>query len=372
MTEKRIHIVAFDVPFPADYGGVIDIYYRIRALYTLGYKITLHCFEYGRSRQQHLETITDQVIYYSRQKTIWNAFNKRPFIVASRRNKKLLNTLLKDNDPILFEGLHTTWFLEHPAIQKRLTLVRIHNIEHEYYEGLTAKSTGFKRIYFQREAKKLQQYESILKKAGQLLCIREGDIPHFQQYNKKVQVLAASTPLIKPTAFYQTGDYVLFHGNLSVSENSKAVQWLIEEIWNKNELSLPFKIAGKNPSSELIELCEKNSIELIENPSHEELNELLINANTHLLVSDQPTGVKLKLLTALQTSGHVLVNTTMVEGTNLGELCTVCTSPDEFIAQLKRGQHTPLEMESFNRRQAFLLTYYSTEKNCLLFDDLIR
>jgi len=24
---KRIHIVAFDIPYPADYGGVIDIYH---------------------------------------------------------------------------------------------------------------------------------------------------------------------------------------------------------------------------------------------------------------------------------------------------------------------------------------------------------
>ena len=26
---KYIHIVAFDVPFPANYGGVIDIYFKI-------------------------------------------------------------------------------------------------------------------------------------------------------------------------------------------------------------------------------------------------------------------------------------------------------------------------------------------------------
>ena len=28
----HLHIVSFNVPWPADYGGVIDVYYRIKAV----------------------------------------------------------------------------------------------------------------------------------------------------------------------------------------------------------------------------------------------------------------------------------------------------------------------------------------------------
>ena len=104
------------MPYPADYGGVIDVYYRIKALYQLGFKITLHCFEYGRGKQTHLDEITEKTYYYKRQKSFLNGFNKRPFIVSSRRSKEILNRLLEDEYPILFEGLHTTWCLENKAI----------------------------------------------------------------------------------------------------------------------------------------------------------------------------------------------------------------------------------------------------------------
>ena len=30
--EKHLHIVAFNVPLPANYGGVIDVFYRLKAL----------------------------------------------------------------------------------------------------------------------------------------------------------------------------------------------------------------------------------------------------------------------------------------------------------------------------------------------------
>ena len=32
MTENHLHIISFDVPYPANYGGVIDVFYRVKAL----------------------------------------------------------------------------------------------------------------------------------------------------------------------------------------------------------------------------------------------------------------------------------------------------------------------------------------------------
>ena len=29
---RRLHVVSLQVPFPPDYGGVIDIYYKLKAL----------------------------------------------------------------------------------------------------------------------------------------------------------------------------------------------------------------------------------------------------------------------------------------------------------------------------------------------------
>ncbi len=364
MTDKNIHIVSFDVPFPADYGGVIDIYYRIKALYDLGFKITLHCYDYGRGEQLHLSEITEKVYYYSRSKTIWNGLNKRPFIVASRRSKAILNRLLADDFPILFEGIHTTWFLENTSIQKRKTFVRTHNIEHDYYTDL-AKNVGFfKALYFKLEAYKLKRYESILEKASKVFCIKESDAEHIRKFNVNTFVLPASFPELSVKEYIHTESFALFNGNLSVPENEASVIWIIENIWSKNKHLLPLKIAGKNPSKNLLNLANQYTIELISNPSKEEMEALISKARIHILVTDQSTGVKLKLLSALQTSGHVLVNENMVDGTNLAEFCTVCKSPDEFEKNIIYLSENEMDEKNFINRRKFLLNYYTTKQNC--------
>ena len=64
--ERRLHIVSFDVPYPADYGGVIDVYYKIKALADQGVSIILHCYQYGRPEQKELEGLCEKVYYYPR------------------------------------------------------------------------------------------------------------------------------------------------------------------------------------------------------------------------------------------------------------------------------------------------------------------
>ena len=36
---KKIHIVSFDIPYPPNYGGIIDVFYKIKTLFELGYEM---------------------------------------------------------------------------------------------------------------------------------------------------------------------------------------------------------------------------------------------------------------------------------------------------------------------------------------------
>ncbi|MFL5752959.1 MAG: glycosyltransferase family 1 protein, partial [Bacteroidia bacterium] len=83
--QTAINIVSFDVPFPANYGGVIDVFYKIKALHGAGVKIILHCFEYGRGEKPDLNSYCEEVHYYRRDTSFRNHFSKLPYIVASRR-----------------------------------------------------------------------------------------------------------------------------------------------------------------------------------------------------------------------------------------------------------------------------------------------
>ena len=125
---NKLHIVAFDVPYPSDYGGVIDIYYKIKALHDLDVEIILHCFQYGRSKSKKLNAICSKVYYYKRNSWKNPFLNSLPYIVCTRKSSELLDNLLKDESPILFEGIHTTFYLRNPEIKNRFKIVRMHNI----------------------------------------------------------------------------------------------------------------------------------------------------------------------------------------------------------------------------------------------------
>ena len=194
---NSIHIVALDVPFPLNYGGAIDMFYRIKALHQLGFKITLHCFEYGRGEQKELEKYTQEVIYYPRKKSVFNWFSSTPFIVKSRADKSLLSNLNSDDAPILFEGIHSTAFLNDTSLKDRIKLVRCHNIEQDYYNALAERAGGFKSIFYSTEAKKLAKYEAVLSEASALLVIQNTDLEHFKQVNANSHLLTASLPEIE-------------------------------------------------------------------------------------------------------------------------------------------------------------------------------
>lgn len=52
MSDKFLHIVSFDIPYPVNYGGVIDVYYKIEALHKKGIKVILHNFKYGGRKEE--------------------------------------------------------------------------------------------------------------------------------------------------------------------------------------------------------------------------------------------------------------------------------------------------------------------------------
>jgi hypothetical protein len=366
---NRLHIICLDVPFPADYGGAIDMFYRIQALHELGLKLTLHVFHYGRAKQSELEKY-GEVVYYERQRSVRYLFSKRPFIVQSRMSTELLANLRKDDAPILFEGIHTTWPLELSDIRNRVTFVRMHNLEDEYYGGLRKHAPWFQKFYFELERMKLKRYAKILRGATHVLGIKSSDVHVLKAFNSSVHLLPASIPPIN-TQFHPVEPYALFHGNLSVAENEQAAKWIIKTLGRMNTSHFPLIIAGKNPSRQLATLCEKAKIQLIANPSKETLDGLVNRAQIHLLYTDVASGVKLKLINCLAGSGQVLVNRKMIEGTGLDALCTIAEDEKSFTQHFLDLCNVPLSEEAFMARQHYLKTHFNTTQNCGIIQELL-
>ena len=291
----NIHLVAFNVPYPANYGGVIDVYYKVKALHEIGIKVYLHCFQYGRDEAKALTEICEKVYYYQRKTTISQQFSVLPYIVQSRKDRLLLKNLELYDFPIIFEGLHCCGFLNVMELKNRLKIVRMHNVEWQYYQHLTTQESNIiKRLFFKLESWRLERFENKLK-ANYLLTISPNDTSYFKTRFPKIEsvYIPAFHGNNQIKSKVGKGDYFLFHGDLSVPDNEKGALFLIEEVFN--DLSEKLIVAGLSPSDKLLAKTNGN-IEIRANLSSDEMQGLIQNAQGNILISFHSAGMKLKLL----------------------------------------------------------------------------
>ncbi len=366
MPEEHLHIISFDVPYPPNYGGVIDIFYKIRALYARGVRVHLHCFEYGRKSAPELEKLCYEVHYYPRM-TGWKfAISWKPFIVISRRSPLLIQNLLKDKYPILFEGLHSCYYLADPRIAERFKIYRESNIEHHYYFHLfKAESHLYKKLFFLFESWKLHVFQRQLEYANIMLTVSKDDRIYLSGKfpGKKVEYLPSFHKDDNLNILPGNGNFALYHGNLGVAENVVAAEFLITKVFRG--LNETLVIAGLNPPERLIRLIRRYSnVKIVSNPSDDTIYELIRTAQINVLVTFQTTGLKLKLLNALFSGRFCLVNPEMVAGTELADLCEIGSDAGELKEKLSALMHRSFDGSMLQKRQEKLIKFHSNLKNC--------
>lgn len=370
--KKSLHIVAFDVPFPADYGGVIDIYHKIRSLNSLGVSVILHCFQYGRQESEELKKICKKVYYYKRSKYRNPFIGDVPYIVLTRSNEELLQNLKKDNFPIVFEGIHCTFFLNHPDLKDRIRLVRNHNIEHDYYKNLElVESNYFKKYFFRNESDNLRIYEKNLKTATAVLAISPPDHLYLNKKYHNSVLVPAFHANDDVTATTGKGKFILYHGNLGVGENNFAAMYLVNEVFSK--LKMRCVIAGSHPSDELIKACQKHKhIELIDHWNNTEIMNAVSEAHINVLPTFQGTGIKLKLLNALYCGRYCVVNPTMVLNTTLESACHICENSGEMISVIEGLWKKEFTEELLKERRELLEnSLFDNKKNAQIILELL-
>ena len=363
--EKHLHIICHDVPWPVNYGGVVDLFYKIKALHGEGIKIRLHCFDYGRGRQDELNKYCEEVNYYERYKGLKAISLTQPHIVSSRANPQLLENLSKDDHPILMEGIHCTAFLKILLIAGRKIVLRLHNVEFLYYSRLfQSEKNLFKKLYFLNESIFLRQYERKLPDDVPMIAVSTNDAVYYRdQLDKRsAGYLPVFIPFKSINGLEGVGTYCLYHGNLSVAENEKAVLWLLKKVFSL--ANVPFVIAGKDPSARLISKAAKNkNVRLVPNPSEDELTDLVTKAQINVLPSFNNTGIKLKLINALYNGRHCVVNEEAVFGSGLEDACHIGTTSSAIASIIIQLYHHPFSEEEINLRKRLLGQLFNNKEN---------
>ncbi len=300
-------------------------------MHELGVNIILHCFEYGRGKQKKLNQYCKEVYYYDRNSFVKSFLSKDPFIVKSRSNDVLIENLNKDTFPVLFEGLHTTYPLFSNQLKNKKVYVRTHNIEHDFYQGLgKSESNLFKKRFFKQESKKLKKFEKILMKTQGIFTISPFEQNYFsQKYGNHCDYVPAFHNHQIETKLASSEKFVLYHGNVSVSDNARAAHFLIDA-YKKSGFRLVIASSFHNASLQK-EIDNYTNIQFVEISNEQSLNHLFEKAHIHALPTFQKTGIKLKLLNTLYQGRFILVNNEMVEDTGLESLCSIANSKKAFL-----------------------------------------
>ncbi len=362
--DKHLHIVTHEVPWPADHGGIFDLFYKIKSLHQVGIKIHLHCFSKFNTPQPILNKYCETVDYYQRKKSHSIFKFGTPFIVQSRNDVSLLRNLNKDNHPVLLEGIHCTFFYK-KLYPHRKVFIRLHNAECTYYKHLAKHEKNLlKKIYFHIESMLLYRYEKKIAQKGTFWAVSKDDIDFYINNfgTKQIKYLPVFIPWSTIKSNMVHGNYCLYHGNLSVNENDKAAIWLLKEVFSK--INIPFVIAGKNPSITLKKLAHSFTHTcIVENPSEHEMEDLIKKAQINILPSFNKTGVKLKIIHALTIGKHCLVNSPAIKGNDLNQYCHIANDSTQFIKETERLFSISLSEEEIDERKNIVENLFSNIEN---------
>lgn len=361
MEPPCLHIVSLDIPYPPLRGNVSGIFHRIRSLQEAGVNIILHAFYKKFGLPDELAKYCRTVYLYPR-KPMWKITGLHlPLYVQSRRSDQLVNTLCQDKHPILFEGLHCLYHFEDPLLADRKKFVRMHNIESLYYGHLGSREGNpLRKGYYLFESSRSKVLEEkLLPVATGVFAISQAENQFLLECNIHSFWIPPFHPYRQVSGKPGSGEYALYHGDLSIRENEEAAIFLIQQVFSK--LDYPLVIAGFRPGLKFKQLLKSRPrITLVDSPSALQMKEILEKAHIHLLPFSQSNGFKMKILDSLALGRHIISNTLIGEANpELGEhLHLAGPSAADWIVKINEmlpKTFSPMERE--NRQKLFDTIY---------------
>ncbi|MGN7756047.1 hypothetical protein ACTJIV_01130 [Chryseobacterium sp. 22532] len=330
---KELHLISFNYPYPPSYGGIIDVYYKIKALAGLGIKIHLHCFvdDIPEIIDQEIESITENVFFYKKKKNPFHYLSAAPFAAAIRTSDALFENLMRIEAPVLFEGLQTTQIIHRLKSKGYKFYLRFHNNESEYYKGLSSSEKNiFKKIIYRIESLKFVDYQKkLLKEFESVFCLSGKEFNEVNSYSKNARLIHIFHGNESVKQLNGKGDYFLFHGDLSISDNKKALEETIRMFKALPQHRLV--VASDRASDDVRKKINTiGNISIVPIETSENLRHLFENAHANVLLSYQNSGTKVKLFNALYNSRFVIINQNITDDPALMSLCRLGATSDEI------------------------------------------
>jgi hypothetical protein len=128
---------------------------------------------------------------------------------------------------------------------------------------------------------------------------------------------------------------------------------------------IPFIIAGRRPSRELVKLAGNyDHASVIADPDTKTMDDLIQKAHINILPSFNYTGVKLKLLHALFMGRHCITQSHAVDGTGMEGSCHIADEAASMKAALMELMQQDFTEDMIRQRSALLSAVYNNDANC--------
>lgn len=347
--------------------GGSDLYWMIIALSQEGFRIHLHLFQDCGSVHQDIESHVTEIQFYRRNIGHKGFSLTIPYSVGSRADENLKRNLEKNQFPILFEGIESTYYLHIGNFKDNRCLVRLQNLQSQNPATLTKLQTkGVRKIYSYYENKLCISYEKqILKNHCCVLTSSNlNEELKFHRMMGKSTMVPQFMGMASAMGLEGSGNFCLFHGKLSDKFTEDAAIWLINSIFN--EIEVPLVIAGENPSDSMINAAHKKMHTcIVANPGEKEMMELIKKAHLHIFPLSLPNGSKNAILQAIILGRHLLIHHDKNKESEFSMVCHEASEPLSYIQKITELFETPFSLDEIEKRQSFLHKEFNDKKNVI-------
>lgn len=335
MKAKRILIASPFFPYPPSFGGVYDIYGRIKELYKLGYNIDLVYTDKEKPKPENIEFLQqfiNEFYFVSRQNRIFHLFSLKPLQVLSRKGLRDIE-LNHNYDLLIVENDSASEIINNASLKTEKIALRVQNNESVYFNNLGRSiSTPLKKAYYYSESVKFYKYSRRLFKIVDRIWFISSD-----EYleNKKINSLENGSHLPSPinlNDFKKNNlktNNVLFVGAMFMPNNIEAIEWYLKNIHEDVSRDFPkykFIIAGSTGRYSKAYYEEKFStyknIELYFDL--ESLDEVYEKSSVFVNPMQHGAGVKIKSI-------HSMMNGLPLVSTKIGSEGIGLTDGENFI-----------------------------------------
>jgi glycosyltransferase involved in cell wall biosynthesis len=358
----RLTILMTDSPYPANHGGRVDRWDRLRGLASLGVHIQLVVWTGAEGLSPTalgaLQEQCTSVIVLRRQRRIRGFLRLHPpgrldSYVPSRRDLHSLEVAVKDfrADWIVADGIETSLLAQRLAALTGARLAyRSQNIEYVYWRFQRQLAKGLGKLPFLLAEPGMERAERALReKADLVLDISESDLSWWAARLDTRNAVALPPTFVQvpevPSAPVPTDIDISFTGGLYAPNNVQGLEWYLDLVAPRVRTLLGRSprcvFAGASPSTTLLDRCRTMEVECVANPAS--LSDIRRRSCVLVNPVQHSSGVNIKMLEMLAIGRPIVSTPAGVHGlpAALRVGTTVRPDPDGFAQAIVDAVRSP-------------------------------